>query len=199
MSSLVQKEKDITIVGKIEDGSKTLESMNLSPDIFVLDSLLFTLDELPRLVHELKRASPRTRIHLLFLQGEIPDEALIQCLMKGADGYITRAAKLKQLVEAIRAVHAGNIWADRKLLEKFVRYAPFHMSDLGPKASKLENALTKREKEVVSFLFLGLPNRLISQKLHISEKTVKTHLNNIFKKMQVHNRTQVVAAFMDLY
>jgi two-component system, NarL family, nitrate/nitrite response regulator NarL len=70
------------------------------------------------------------------------------------------------------------------------------MSDLESMLSKLESSLTKREKEIASCLFIGLPNKRISAKLNISEKTVKTHLNNIFKKMNVSIRTQVVTALI---
>jgi DNA-binding NarL/FixJ family response regulator len=113
--------------------------------------------------------------------------------MRGIDGYVKRSAKLEQLVEAIRSVHAGNIWADRKLLEKFIRYPSVETSSLESRLSQLENPLTKREKDVISFLIRGLPNKRISHAMHISEKTVKTHLNNIFKKMNVSNRTEVVS------
>jgi DNA-binding NarL/FixJ family response regulator len=70
------------------------------------------------------------------------------------------------------------------------------MMDIQLKLTKLDYQLTPREKDILSQLFLGLPNKQISQKLHISEKTVKTHLNNIFKKMRVCSRTQAVSALI---
>ena len=68
--------------------------------------------------------------------------------------------------------------------------------DLDSKLSKLENPLTKREREIVTFLFHGLSNRSISCTLNISEKTVKSHLQNIFKKMKVSSRTQVISSLV---
>jgi two-component system response regulator DegU len=195
MASVLQKEDDFEIIGKIEDGPKALKSVDLGPDVFILDPLLFETDELPHIVHELKTRAPRTRI-LLLIEKEMPDKSLIQCMMRGVDGYVRRAAKLTQIAEAVRTVHMGNIWAERKLLEKFVRYAPVITSNLDAQFAKLDPPLTKREKEVISSLLLGLPNKRISRSLHISEKTVKTHLNNIFKKMKVSNRTQVVSTLM---
>ena len=196
ITALLDKKGDVEVVGTITDGSQAIKSLDVHPaDVFILDPLLFSWDELPQIVHQLKIASPRTKL-LLLIETEMSDSSLMQCMMKGIDGYVKRSAKLEQLVEAIRSVHAGNIWADRKLLEKFVRYAPVQTSNLESRLSQLENPLTNREKEIISFLIRGLPNKLISHAMHISEKTVKTHLNNIFKKMKVSNRTQVVSTLI---
>ena len=196
MVARLQQEEGIEIVGKIEDGSQALMSQDLHPDVLVLDPLLFISEDLLQVVHKLKINYPRTKILLLFLEKEMSDESLMQYMMGGVDGYIKRETKLHQLVEAIRTVHAGNIWAERKLLDKFVRCSPAPVPDLEAKLSNLASPLTKREKEIINYLFLGLPNKRISHKLHISETTVKTHLNNIFKKMKVHNRTQVVSTLI---
>jgi DNA-binding NarL/FixJ family response regulator len=196
MAARLQKEEDIEIIGRIEDGSQAMKSLDLHPDVLILDPLLFVSEELSQIIHKLKIKSPRTKILLLFLEKEMSDKSLMQYITGGVDGYIRRDAKLNQLVEAIRTVHAGNIWAERKLLDKFVRCSSPPVPDLESKLSKLENPLTKREKEIIDYLFLGLPNKRISHKLHISETTVKTHLNNIFKKMKVHNRTQVLSTLI---
>jgi len=196
MVARLQQEEDIEIVGKIEEGSQALKSLDLHPDVLILDPLLFISEDLLQVVHKLKINYPRTKILLLFLEKEMSDESLMQYMMGGVDGYIKRETKLHQLVEAIRTVHAGNIWAERKLLDKFVRCSPAPVPDLEAKLSNLASPLTKREKEIINYLFLGLPNKRISHKLHISETTVKTHLNNIFKKMKVHNRTQVVSTLI---
>ena len=124
------------------------------------------------------------------------DTTLMQYMMQGVDGYIKRKEKLKHVIEAIRTVHAGSIWAERKLLQQFVRYSPILAQDLDSKLSKLDNPLTKREREIVTFLFHGLSNRSISCTLNISEKTVKSHLQNIFKKMKVSSRTQVISSLV---
>jgi len=145
MASVLQKEDDFELVGKIEDESQAIKSLELAPDVYILDPLLFGTDELPHIVHELKTRAPRARI-LLLIEKEMSDNSIIQCMMRGVDGYVRRAAKLSQIAEAIRTVYAGNIWAERKLLEKFVRYAPVITSNLESQFSKLEPPLTKREK-----------------------------------------------------
>ncbi len=196
---MLKKEGDIEVVGKIDEGSQTMKSLNRRPDVMILDPQLYSPEELTKIIREIKSASPRTKILLMFSDmdiSDLSDESLMQYMAKGVDGYVKRMAKLNQLVEAIRRVNAGHIWAERKLLDKFVRHAPSPEADLETKLSALEQPLTKREKEIVTYLFLGLPNKRISDRLHISEKTVKTHLNNIFKKMKVTSRTQVICSLL---
>jgi len=196
MASLLRKEKDIEIVGKLETCIAAESILDHHADVYIYDPLLFGSDESFKIVHDLKMRFPGSRI-ILYLDREISDESLVRYLMKGMDGYIRRSGDLTQIAAAIRLVYAGNIWAERKLLDKFVRYTPLLlMSDLESKLSNLEHPLTKREKEIVSFLVMGLPNKGISGKLSISETTVKTHLNNIFKKMNVSNRTQLVSSLV---
>ena len=196
MAALLQREKDLAIVGRIERGSQVMRGLDLRPDVIILDPLLFEPEALLKVLHELKIKAPRTRILIIFSEQEMSDTTLMQYMMQGVDGYIKRKEKLKHVIEAIRTVHAGSIWAERKLLQQFVRYSPILAQDLDSKLSKLDNPLTKREREIVTFLFHGLSNRSISCTLNISEKTVKSHLQNIFKKMKVSSRTQVISSLV---
>jgi len=196
MAALLQREKDLAIVGRIERGSQVMKGLDLRPDVIILDPLLFESEALLKVLHELKIKAPRTRILIIFSEQEMSDTTLMQYMMQGVDGYIKRKEKLKHVIEAIRTVHAGSIWAERKLLQQFVRYSPILAQDLDSKLSKLDNPLTKREREIVTFLFHGLSNRSISCTLNISEKTVKSHLQNIFKKMKVSSRTQVISSLV---
>jgi len=196
MAALLQREKDLAIVGRIERGSQVMKGLDLRPDVIILDPLLFEPETLLKVLHELKIKAPRTRILIIFSEQEMSDTTLMQYMMQGVDGYIKRKEKLKHVIEAIRTVHAGSIWAERKLLQQFVRYSPILAQDLDSKLSKLDNPLTKREREIVTFLFHGLSNRSISCTLNISEKTVKSHLQNIFKKMKVSSRTQVISSLV---
>jgi two-component system nitrate/nitrite response regulator NarL len=196
VAALLQREKDFEIVGRIERGLQVMKSLDLRPDVIILDPLLFEPEALMKALHELKMKAPRTRILIIFSEQEMSDTTLMQHMMQGVDGYIKRTEKLKHVIEAIRTVHAGSIWAERKLLQQFVRYSPILAQDLDSKLSKLDNPLTKREREIVTFLFHGLSNRSISCTLNISEKTVKSHLQNIFKKMKVSSRTQVISSLV---
>ena len=196
MAALLQREKDLEVVGRIERGSQVMTGLDLRPDVIILDPLLFEPEALLKVLLKLKIKAPRTRVLIIFSEQEMSDTTLMQYMMQGVDGYIKRTEKLKHVIEAIRTVHAGSIWAERKLLQQFVRYSPVLAQDLDSKLSKLDNPLTKREREIVTFLFHGLSNRSISCTLNISEKTVKSHLQNIFKKMKVSSRTQVISSLV---
>ena len=172
MALLLQREKDLEIVGKIDHGSRVLKGLDRTPDVIILDPLLFEPEALAGIIDELKLKAPRTRILLIFSEQEMSDTTLMRYMMRGVDGYIKRAEKLKHVIEAIRTVHAGSIWAERKLLHKFVRDSPLLTLDLDSRLSKMENPLTKREKDIVTLLVHGLSNKRISSRLHISEKTV---------------------------
>jgi DNA-binding NarL/FixJ family response regulator len=192
LEMLLQQESDIEVIEGTDERSLVLENSALKPDIIIVVSSIFDSEELAKTIRNLKKNCPCTRI-LLFLDENMPDVSLMHYLTRGVDGYIRRSAKGAHVVDAIRSVHAGNIWAERKLLNQFVLCHPLPVADV---ASRPGSPLTKREKEIVSLLLLGLPNKTLSERLYISEKTVKTHLNNIFKKLKVNSRTQLVISLL---
>ena len=161
------------------------------PDVVLLCSSFSTPDGVPALLQDIKKTAPKARI-LIVLEEDMLDEALMHFLMLGADGYVSKAATSRQLVEAIRSIHAGGIWAERSLLNKFIK-SPILGFDVETKLHKIKVPLTPREKEIVSLLFLGLSNKAIADRLYISEKTVKTHFNSIFRKLRVKTRAQALA------
>ncbi len=196
MAALLKREDDFELAAVIDRASLISSSLTLRPDVIIVDPLLFGDEDLTRVVQELKARSPRAGILLVFSEKEMSETSLMQYMMKGVDGYIRRTEKLQHVAEAVRTVHAGSIWAERKLLHKFVRYSPLLAPDLDASLSKINPPLTRREMDIVTLLFHGMSNKRISLKLHISEKTVKTHMNNIFKKMKVSNRTEVVSSLV---
>ncbi|MGE5892915.1 MAG: response regulator transcription factor [bacterium] len=191
VTGLIRKESTMDIIGTAGTAVQLKKGLARHPDVVVLCSSPFSAEELPKLVQETKKKASAIKI-LLVMEEEVPDEALMHFLMLGIDGYLRRSATAKQLLDAIRSVHAGGVWAERSLLNKFIK-SPVLSMDVEAKLSKIEEPLTNREKEIISLLFLGLPNRAIADRLYISEKTVKTHFNNIFKKLKVKNRAQVLS------
>lgn len=191
ISGLVEKESAFHIIGNAEGRVQLMEDLGGSPDVVILCSPLFAPEEIPDMIQDIKKKRPDVRV-LIILEEEMPDDALMHILMLGADGYLMRSATSGQLAEAIRAIYAGRVWAERSLLSKFVK-APVLNMDVEEKLTQVKEPLTKREKEITSLLFLGLSNKTIADRLFISEKTVKTHLNSIFRKLKVKNRSQVLA------
>ncbi len=190
IAGLIEKEGGFAVT--VRSGVAQLRSeLVRRPDVVLLCSSFFTPDGMPAVLQDIKKTAPQARI-LIVLEEDILDEALMHFLMLGADGYLRKSATSCQLVEAIRAIHAGGIWAERPLLNKFIK-SPILGFDVETKLLQIKVPLTPREKEIISLLFLGLSNKAIADRIYISEKTVKTHFNSIFRKLEVKSRAQALA------
>ncbi len=131
-------------------------------------------------VRRLRRATPATRI--LVLASRSSDETVERVLRAGASGLVGKQLEFSVVVRAVRAVADGEIWANR-------RATSLALENLtGPSGKKGRHDLTKREEEVADACGRGMRNKEIAKLLKISTKTVKGHLNNIFRKLQVDNR-----------
>jgi DNA-binding NarL/FixJ family response regulator len=143
------------------------------------------------MIPRLRRSSPVTRI--LVLATRSSDETVERVLRAGAAGLVGKQLEFATLVRAIRAVAAGELWANRRVTAQAVE----HLADASSRAS-LNGQLTRRESEITEAVGRGLRNKDIARRLNISEKTVKSHLNNIFRKLQVDNRFAVGLYALDL-
>jgi DNA-binding NarL/FixJ family response regulator len=173
-------ERDLLVVGRscVEDGLKRLLSKE-KPQVLVFDYEGLGPNA-ESTVSRLRRAAPATRI--LVLASRSGDETIERVLRAGASGLAGKQLELSALVRAIRAVAAGETWANR-------RAASSVLEDLTRPAAALHKAnLTKREQEIADACGRGLRNKEIAKTLSISEKTVKAHLNSIFRKLQVDSR-----------
>jgi two-component system NarL family response regulator len=177
MVSVVESAGDMEVVGEAADGEEAVRLFReLQPDIALLDL------KMPRKSGTEATAAilaelPKARVILLSaVQG---DEDIYRALEAGARGYLLKDFSRQQLLEAIRAVHAGErrIPAEvaARLAERVVR-----------------DELTAREREVLGLMVRGRTNRQIADDLGISESRVKGHVNNIFGKLDVTDRAQAV-------
>ena len=141
---------------------------------------------LRRKFSSLKKQFPGARI--IFLSSEDKrEEAELNIIKMGAKGFLCAKDSLETLIRAIKACHAGEIWASRKSTNAVIGNL-----DTGRVVIE-ENetgGLTPREKEVLLLLASGLKNTEIAARLFISDKTVKTHVSRLFKKIKVSNRLQ---------
>jgi DNA-binding NarL/FixJ family response regulator len=136
-------------------------------------------------IRRLRRASRGTRILVLATRSSI--ETLERVLRAGAAGLVGKQQPFATLVRAIRAVASGELWANRVAAAHVIE----HLSAPSPAVSSLDERLTRREWQIVEAVGQGVRNREIARRLKISEKTVKSHLNNIFRKLRVDNRFAV--------
>ncbi len=195
LRALLKGEAGIELVGEAPDGPETLEAVEaLKPDVLLLDASMPSGDGVEILPQLLSR-SPATRAILLL--GHADEELIIQAFSVGARGYLLKSAPAAQLVKAIRAVFGGEVWAGQRivarLLDELVRVGQ-RLADLAPAfavAPGAEPPLSRREREIVRLIAQGLSNKEIGAALCLSEKTVKSHLTHIFRKLGVEGRHQV--------
>ena len=133
-------------------------------------------------VARLRRASPATRI--LVIASRSADENVELVLRSGASGLVGKQLDFTVLVRAIQAVAAGELWANRRA----TAHALASLTDLPARVPALDGHLTKREWQIADGVSQGLRNKEIATLLTISEKTVKSHLNNVFSKLKVSGR-----------
>jgi DNA-binding NarL/FixJ family response regulator len=128
------------------------------------------------------------------LTAAISDAEVAQALQKGAMGLVLKESAPEQLVECVRRVHAGERWLDPDATSRLLQPPP------APDTAAQERAagLTGREREVVRMIAAGLRNRDIGERLSISENTVKVHLHNIYEKLGVEGRMELLLLAQEL-
>jgi len=188
---LLAQDRGIMVVGEATDGLKALSlTKSLQPDILLLDVRMPELDGLEALP-KIRENSPRTKV--LVLSGFREDEFIARALELGAKGYLLKTLTHKDILKAIHATHAGELWAERKVLAA-VFETMVHSRLNGPhlRLPDLRQHLTEREQEIVKYVIQGLMNKEVAAQLGISDATVKTHLRNIFSKLKVSRRLQLL-------
>ncbi|HEY47537.1 MAG TPA: response regulator transcription factor [Anaerolineae bacterium] len=183
---MLEMEPDVTVVGEAVDGEEAAKLTDEQhPDLVVLDVRMEGMDGVEA-TRKIREQNPETAI--LILTGFGDEEILINAVEAGAHGFLLKDASHEELLDAIRRLVKGESLITpsllRRLLDEFAHRHEEHRSAHGQ--------LTPRETEVLQALARGLRNEEIARELVISEKTVKTHLTNIFGKLQVEGRSQAI-------
>ncbi len=116
------------------------------------------------------------------------DETILNALTGGAKGHVDAAAAPVEFVEAVRVVNQGSVWAPRRVLSMFIERVATSPTPIFPTGRVI---LTEREKEVLELLVAGRSNKEIGSALGIEERTVKTHVTKLLRKVGVQNRTRL--------
>ncbi len=185
LSQMLQTEPDFEIVGQASDGEEAFQKAKvLDPHIVLMDIHMPRGREGIEATRRITEHNPRIGVVMLTMERQ--DEYLIEAIKAGAKGYLLKNANSQELVEAIRAVAAGEAQLDpamaRRVLEEFRRLSHAEHTDI--------IHLTEREKEILQLVARGASNHEIAKKLEISEKTVRNRLSVIFDKLHINNRTQ---------
>jgi two-component system NarL family response regulator len=181
LSRLLSDEKDLEVVGQGWDEDQIAEILTREkPQLLVFDYEALGPNS-EGIISRLRRVAPKTRI--LVMATRSGDETAERVLRAGASGLVAKQLDLDTLLRAIRAVAAGEIWANRRTTASTLA----HLTDSSAGPSP-EGQLTKREQQIVDGVTRGLRNKEIGRQLNISEKTVKSHLSNIFLKLGLEGR-----------
>jgi len=189
LNKLLAQQEGIQVVGEAVEGLQMLHRLEgLQPHILLLDIELLEMGGREAL-HHIRVRSPRTKIVIL---ADVFDEEIItRALQGGVQGFVLKTALLTELVKAIHSTYAGELWAQRKLLTGVVGNLRRRVNELQGFPSDRWAAVTEREQEVSIWAVQGMTNKEIATQLGISAKTVKTHLEKVFRKLNVRRGTQL--------
>jgi DNA-binding NarL/FixJ family response regulator len=197
------QQEDMQVIGEATDGSQALRMAEaLQPDILLLDVQMPKVGGL-EILPNIRARSPRTNV--LILSGVLDDTFIAEALQHGAIGYLLKTATHADLVKAIRTTHAGELWAQRRVLTQVLEHMRQQMEHMRQQIRELQGpplelpeTLTDREHEIVKWAMQGMLNKEIAMQLGISEKTIKAHLCNIFRKLKISRRAQLFHASLSL-
>lgn len=183
LKSLLELEGDIQVVAEAEDGVDCLEKLKIcTPDVLLLDINMPRKNGL-EVLQTLKSSKSKIKVLVLTVHNEV--EYLMKAVDIGVDGYILKDSESAELKKAIFSIVEGENYIQPSLIPSLNS----KMIEKNRDEGKIES-LTKRELEVVKLLAVGMYNKEVAEKLNISERTVKNHVSNIFKKIEVTDRTQ---------
>ena len=184
----LEREEDLEVVGEAADGEEAVRLVgSLSPDVAIMDISMPNIDGIEA-TRQIKAKYPKVAV--LILSAYDDDQFVFSLLEAGAAGYLLKSVRGNELVNAIREVSAGESVLHptiaRKVLNRFT-----HITSETQK-QKTQNILTEREIEVLQLAAQGSSNQQIADSLYLSLRTVQSHLNHIFNKLQVSSRTEAV-------
>src|SRR5918997_3444362 len=191
IKTMLESEPDIEVVGEAADGAQALKLVEEAlPDVVLID-VIMPLKHGIEATKEIKDAFPNMGV--VVLSGHDERQFLFDALKAGASGYMLKTADLEEVVATVRSAAKGEAKLDPSLatqvLSEFQAYQRADVSDV-------YQPLTPREREILQLMSDGLPNKTIASRLSISERTVTTHIANIYSKLHVNNRVSAIQEAM---
>src|ERR1700733_3379873 len=177
IAAVLGNQADLAVVGEASNGYEAVERCRaLTPDIVLMDLEMPDMNGIEAIV-AIRAALPQTQVIVLTAHGS--DAHILRALNAGAAGYLLKDGLRKELVDTIRRVHAGHRGISPAVAQRIVE----HQAD---------DALTERELDVLMSVAAGNSNKMVADKLSISEETVKSHVRSILSKLGANDRTHAV-------
>ncbi len=187
LSGLVDMLEGVEVVGVAYNGEEAVALCRKEePDVVLMDISMPKMDGISA-TREIRSLLPQTAVIILTAHEE--DEQVFEGMKAGAQGYLLKDAEPEDLSRAIRTVYAGDTIIAPDLAQKMLNTFEGGRREGG---AHLAPPLTDRELEVIKALAQGMSDRQIAQSLGISEKTVRNHTSNIYRKLHIFDRTQAV-------
>ncbi len=186
LKRLFESHHGFEVVGCCRDGEEALNAVRADGcDVLVLDLRMpgqTGLDVLRTLNAE------KRPVRTVLLTAAISDDDVVEAVRLGAHGVVLKEASPETLIDCVRRVHRGEQWIDREMMSRAFKRI-MRRETATREAAKV---LTPRELEIVRMIAQGLRNKVIAERLSISEGTVKIHLHNVYDKLQIDGRLELM-------
>jgi len=175
LTSMLATQPGLEVADSVSSGEEALDMLERQRlDVVLLDLRMPGMNGIDTLLAIKRKAIP---VHVIVLTSYETDEDIYRAVNAGAEGYLLKNASLREMVEAIRAVRAGNRYIPRRIASRLAE-------------RMTRSNLTARELEILKILTKGLTNKQIASALGISDNTVRNHINSIIEKLEVSDRTE---------
>ena len=180
IKSHLRAQPEFEIVAEASNGQEALRQAKLTlPDVVLMDISMPHMNGLDALVH-LRKQVPNAKVLILTMHDS--REYIAQVVRSGARGYLLKDSAPAELVAAIKAVHAGEVFFSPSVSKALIE----EMADGSKRSADAPAALTGREREVLSLIAEGLLNKQIADRLGIGVRTIETHRERIMRKLEIH-------------
>lgn len=188
IAALLGSQPDMEVVGEVTRGEEAIsEAIKLVPDIVLMDIGLPGISGLEA-THQILKTLPQVRVLVLTVHDR--EDYLFQGLKAGASGYVLKGADVHDLLAAIRAVYKGEMFIYPSMTRKLV--ADYLGRTQDGEGKDIYDRLTDREREVLRYIAEGSTATHIAEKLHLSPHTVRSHRENLMKKLNLHSKAELI-------
>jgi two-component system response regulator NreC len=185
---LLGAEPDLQVVGEASNASEAIaQCRSLTPDLILMDVGMPGLSSFEA-ARQIRHVTPSTRV--VFLTMYEDEDYLGEAMQSGAAGYVLKDCPSAQLLNAIRDVHSGGSYLSPKMLNQLVH--DFRTRPNSEERLSRAGSLTRREKEILKLVAEGLSVKEAASFLNLSVKTVEAHKFNLMRKLDIHNKAQLV-------
>ncbi len=189
LKRILELDPTFEVVGEAGDGREAVKKAEaLTPDVVVMDISMPILNGIEA-TRQIAKTLPKTKILILTVHES--DQIALEILHAGATGYLLKDTAADELTAAIKAVYRGDSYLSPSIAKKVIsQFLDIAKGKVQPEDKF--SLLTSREREILQLIAEGYSNKEIADMLYISEKTVKTHRENIMRKLDLHNVAELV-------